>query len=417
MSVRSVSGSPSNRGRRDGSEKRARRNGGASTYFNGLPVRLLLTALLAVAMLGLSVASANAVTLPASFLIVPDSGGANDEVSQSDLTLMGRDSTDPNVFKLLWSWDSTDDWTGTGQTGDACALFDTDGDGNVNRAVCVRINNPGANPLLVNQVVGSQDGNSPFSWSCGDTKPDRCAQPTAAPYTASDLQAGVVNTLAPSPPGNLITDTDPFANLNADQNWPNDSTIQISILKSYVGATATLVERLLVPIGGQRRQQRSEGLHHPARQRSAEDRQGRGHRHDDRVPVHRQPRDRSASRSPGTGETTPFGMPIGTNISVAETANTDWDLTAASCKLEDGTTVTGTKSGNTVSGITIQSGKLTTCTFTNVKKIFKLTLTKTPTPTTYSAVGQTISYSYVVKNEGNQRLADSGDDQPTTSRR
>ena len=107
----------------------------------------------------------------------------------------------------------------------------------------------------------------------------------------------------------------------------------------------------------------------------------------------------------GTGTTGAFTMSLGTNISVAETVPSTFDLTAASCKLEDGTTVTGTKSGSTVSGITIQSGKITTCTFTNVRKVFRLTLTKTPTPTTYSAVGQTINYSYLVKNEGNQRLA------------
>ena len=77
------------------------------------------------------------VTIPSNFFTVVDSGGANDEVSQNDLTQMGRDDSDSSVFKLFWSWDSTDDWTGTGQTGDACALFDTDGDGKINGRGCL----------------------------------------------------------------------------------------------------------------------------------------------------------------------------------------------------------------------------------------------------------------------------------------
>src|SRR6266571_4313986 len=36
-----------------------------------------------------------------------------------------------------WNFDDTS-WSG-GNTGDACLLFDTDGDGNANRAVCVTV--------------------------------------------------------------------------------------------------------------------------------------------------------------------------------------------------------------------------------------------------------------------------------------
>src|SRR5512146_3225778 len=114
------------------------------------------------AALAAPLAAPAAVAIPSNFFTVVDSGGPNDEVSQSDLTQMGRDDTNPLGYKLFWSWDATDDWTGTGQTGDACALFDNDGDGNVNQAICVRINNPNADPTIVNQVVGATDGDSPF---------------------------------------------------------------------------------------------------------------------------------------------------------------------------------------------------------------------------------------------------------------
>ena len=49
---------------------------------------------------------------------------------------MGRDDTDATKYKLFWSWDSTDLWTGTGQTGDACALFDYNGNTNIDAVVC-----------------------------------------------------------------------------------------------------------------------------------------------------------------------------------------------------------------------------------------------------------------------------------------
>src|ERR1044072_2931438 len=78
-------------------------------------------------------------TLPVNFTTTVDTDGANDVPGQSDLTQFGRDDSDPNVQKLAWNWDATDEWTGNGQTGNACALYDSDGDGNINYAVCVEI--------------------------------------------------------------------------------------------------------------------------------------------------------------------------------------------------------------------------------------------------------------------------------------
>src|SRR5262249_53227854 len=55
-------------------------------------------------------------TIPYSFFAVLDQQGANDVPAQSDLTQMGRDNSDLNYYQLFWSWDSIDQWTGTGQT-------------------------------------------------------------------------------------------------------------------------------------------------------------------------------------------------------------------------------------------------------------------------------------------------------------
>ncbi len=114
----------------------------------------LASALLALAMLA-GAGSASA-AIPSGFLAIVDQQGVNDvNADQSDLTQMGRDDDDPALYKLFWSWDSTSLWTGKGQTGDACALFDSGGDGNVDFAACARIENPNANPAQAKLTADS----------------------------------------------------------------------------------------------------------------------------------------------------------------------------------------------------------------------------------------------------------------------
>src|SRR4051812_48735562 len=84
----------------------------------------------------LGLADAAAAAIPSAFLTVQDQSGANDVPGQQDLTQMGRDDTDPSVYRIFWSWDDTADWLSGGNTGDACALFDTTGDGRTDFEVC-----------------------------------------------------------------------------------------------------------------------------------------------------------------------------------------------------------------------------------------------------------------------------------------
>src|SRR5262249_43552625 len=81
------------------------------------------------------------------WFVVTDRQGADDiNSSQVDLNLMGTLNNSNNVKKFVAAWDSTTDWTGTGQTGDICILYDTNNNGKIDFAICVRVNNFNANP-------------------------------------------------------------------------------------------------------------------------------------------------------------------------------------------------------------------------------------------------------------------------------
>jgi hypothetical protein len=58
---------------------------------------------------------------------VKDDAGANDTPAQSDLNAFTRADNVGGKIGVKWVWDDVNAWTGSGQTGDACALFDTDG--------------------------------------------------------------------------------------------------------------------------------------------------------------------------------------------------------------------------------------------------------------------------------------------------
>jgi hypothetical protein len=104
-----------------------------------------------------------------------DDEGPNDEPGQVDMNCFSRAD---NVAGRLWlrmSWDEEDAWTGTGQTGDACALLDTDNNSKANYAFCARIANPEGNGSVINLVAR-------VLYKCKDVansgEIDRCASKT-----------------------------------------------------------------------------------------------------------------------------------------------------------------------------------------------------------------------------------------------
>ncbi|HET7857429.1 MAG TPA: hypothetical protein VFL41_13310, partial [Gaiellaceae bacterium] len=314
-----------------------------------------------------------AAEIPATFFTVVDQEGVNDVNSdQVDLTQMGRDDSDQTMYKLFWSWDSTDMWTGTGQTGDACALFDSDGDGNVDFALCARIENPNADP-----TVAKLTADSPMLFACSDDKNDRCTNPTPLPVVG--VTAGTIGSGGLDRTSNLITDTDPFS--PDGSNYPDDSTLQVNIPKALIPG-GLLVNVCSYPSAG------NGGNNNPF---DCIVTPGAGF-----LVIVKEAGNDTTTSFPfavepvpagvpstytivGSGSNPPIGVVAGTNVeTVTETVPTGWSLSSASCKLADGTTSTGTfdNANHKVTGITIQSGLATTCTFTNVLQPVTLTVIK-----------------------------------------
>jgi hypothetical protein len=81
----------------------------------------------------------------------------------NDGGLAGCGSADAN---LTWTWDDIA-WTGA-NTGDGCALYDTDDDGKANFALCTSVTGDPA----------AQEAGSPKFYSCDDTKVLNCGGAT-----------------------------------------------------------------------------------------------------------------------------------------------------------------------------------------------------------------------------------------------
>ncbi|MGH2488269.1 MAG: prealbumin-like fold domain-containing protein, partial [Candidatus Limnocylindria bacterium] len=371
----SVTGSPSRRRHleREASSMTLRRSRPHTSkrWFGVLAVAAGWSVMVLTAALGHTPVNA----IPGNFFAVLDQQGANDVPGQVDLTQMGRDDSSATTYRLFWSWDSTDQWTGNGQTGDACALFDTDDDANINFVICVRINNPGADPSIVRI---SPNGAQPvFLFSCSDKKNDRCTNPAAVAYTSSEASAGGITTVPLDATANLITDTDPFGLVGT--NEPHDSTVEIAILKTKIPGSEVLVNVCSYPSAG------NGGNNNPF---DCIVTPGTGFLKIVKVAGTDESTDFVFNLNPapvppasatqtitGNGDTGNLVAVIGNAYSVTETVPSGWTLSTAGCTIEAGGS-TGTFASPAVTGITVASGRVTTCTFTNSPILPKLTVTK-----------------------------------------
>ena len=104
-------------------------------------------------------------------VLILDLGGCNDNPGQKDVIVSGLAVNNPIVY-YLFVFDETG--LSGGNTGDGCWLFDTNSDGNADKAFCFTLRN---NPftLLAADVK---------FYDCNNTDPDRCTGATEIMVTS-----------------------------------------------------------------------------------------------------------------------------------------------------------------------------------------------------------------------------------------
>src|SRR3989442_1968401 len=248
-----------------------------------------------------------------------------------------------------------------------------------------------------------------------------------------DIYAGPLPGSTATPAGNLITDTDPFGLTvpnGPGSNYPNDATLYMKIRKAFLPENSTLVNVCSYPSAGSGGNNNPfDCIVSPGGGLLVIKKVANAHTTSTTsfnflvspVPSSAEP---SNYTIPGSGQTLPIGVAIGNNSeTVTEEVPQNWTLAGAVCTLEGGAVPRYTGSfdnaNHRVTGITIESGKTTTCTFTNTEQFPRLTLVKSASPASYNTVGQVITYTYTISNSGNTTLAGpfsvSDDKQPTVS--
>lgn len=145
-----------------------------------------------------------------------DTAGPNDPSGdgQKDLTRLCVDYAGvPTTISTTWNWDETS--IPGGNTLDACNLFDTNNNGYADYAVCVTAGNSGGS--LVIQAT--------TTYSCSDSKIDRCASPSSVVSNGGTTCTVTAN-----------VSSDPFP---AGDNSPNDTQGSCAISLAAVGGSAT----------------------------------------------------------------------------------------------------------------------------------------------------------------------------------
>ena len=186
---------------------RPRRPSGGTTK----PRTRFVLAIVVASLLAVGVAVFASTSVLAALVCTNDTAGANDEPGQKDLTQLCVDTAGlPNSLHVTWNWDEIS-VTGA-NTLDACSLYDTDGDGNVNFALCVT--DPTDEPISVNL------------YTCGDNANDRCTQPAVEVDSFS-------STCSTS-----TQNTDPFP---AGAAFPQDRVASCNVALADVGASSAVL--------------------------------------------------------------------------------------------------------------------------------------------------------------------------------
>jgi len=299
----------------------------------------------------------------AAFVTVRDNA-VDDEPGQKDLTKMGMDEASlPTTLGVLWNWDDTA-WSGS-NTGDACSLYDTNKDGNAEYSLC-------------GVVWHALQYKATRLYRCTNGAPDRCTGPTLI----WDTENG------PNPPagsstcnGVVVAGSDPYPRASGtckDKNacLTDDTVATCQVQMSDFGSpgSAFLINVCSYP-SQQPNSDPSDCVVIP----------GSGFLKLVKVA---NPNDGTkftfTTDKPSTDGLTTFDIlgsgtlliPFAPNtIDLTEALPSGWSLDSATCTLAAGGS-TGTLSGTKISGLQIQSGRPTTCTYTDSQRPATLILIK-----------------------------------------
>ena len=295
-----------------------------------------------------------------------DDDGPDDEPGQKDLTQMTVD-VGLTALGISWNWDDTDFGNLGGNTGDSCALMDTDQDGLANYAFCVVVDGAPASKV------------SHRLYSCGDSRTDRCDQPTTPITTfSSTSSAGGVGGSDPfigvggHTAGNDCVGTgcltaDTVANVTLQLSDVGGSIAKLLNVCSYPSQepNSDPSDCVVAPNSGFLTIVKAAT---PSDSTAFIFNLGTGQSSENGT---------TTWTINGSGSTAQFSFAPGTTYDLTEAIPAGWKLTNVSCAIQSASpTPTGTNATTPVSGVAnagvtdfqIQAGLETICTFTDVKQ-------------------------------------------------
>ena len=296
-----------------------------------------------------------------TFTFTNDENGADDQPGQKDLSAHAVANPPGNLW-VSWKWDVTS--LSGGNTGDACALFDTDADSKVNFAICVTIaGNPAA-----------QAAASPRVYTCGDGKVDRCTS-TYTQITPIN-SACLTRTTASDPFHSGQNDTQAVCHIDlADVGGAGTTNLINTCSYPSQQPTSAPSDCVLIPRDAFLRIAKvaNPELGHASRSGSAS------------TPTpHRRWSSPPAARRRATSSRSAPTWPTRSRRTFPPTGR----LSSASCTGASGTgSSNGTRSGDTIGGIDASPDNLITCTFTDTQQTGAIRITKQRSGTTTKLAG------------------------------
>jgi Prealbumin-like fold domain len=309
--------------------------------------------------------------------MIVDDAGADDYPGQKDLNFFTFDFAGGTSVAITWGWDDTS-WSGN-NTGDACALIDTDqsgsGAGKADFAYCVTVNQGGK------YLAGRM-------YSCGDKKSDRCAQPVT-------LLSGVASTSDAF----IIAGSDPFGTHSTPVDHFDATHITGNTCGStpgcYTDDTVARVTLQLADTGNAAKARVLNVCSYPSQEPNSDPSECVIAPNSGFLTIYKSVTTTSdpftfdltdGAANDGTTQWTVNGqgyaaqnVPIapGTIYDLTETFGTAWQNSAGTCEIQTSpTTPTGNFAAPKISNFTIQSGLETICTFTNTIRNGTLTVKK-----------------------------------------